>query len=54
MTSKIIKIYSILSLSIVVLLSIFYQGELLSNNSKIKQIQHDIERKTRQGDNTGR
>ena len=49
MKSKFNVIYSILLLSIMVLLSIFYQGDMLDNNPETKQFQHNNERKMRQG-----
>ena len=49
MKSKFNVIYPILLLSIMVLLSIFYQGDMLNNNPENKQFQHNIERKMRQG-----
>jgi hypothetical protein len=41
MKSKFNAIYSVLSLSIMVLLSIFYHGDMLNNNPETKQFQHN-------------
>lgn len=55
MILKIIRMTLILSLSIMILVSIFYKGNKLRYNPEIKQIQHNLKGKIGQGsDGKGR